>query len=392
MPSSTLHPSTHRDLRILIVGGGIAGTMLANLLEQQGIAPVLVEKEPTWSHLGYALALWPLGSRVLRGLGLYDAFHDISQPLAWYRIFDQRRRAVHAIHLSTYLPEADMIRMIAREELLLLLANRLQTTEVRFATMPEQIEQREHEVEVKFSDGKSAVFDLVVGCDGMHSMVRQTILGDVPITPTHWAGWAWWTEASETPKDTVHEYWAPGRFFETYSTRNATSVLAAMPVRRMPGDRHHPSHESVRGLFDSFGGDVLQVLEALRPDDQIYYWNFTDVRCTRWYQGRIVLLGDASSALLPTAGVGASCAMESAAVLADELRRVDAATVDQALPLYFKRRFTRVDRMQRESRLIARLMFTESSLLCRLRNLVLRTTPFADNRLKAIKKLLAQPL
>jgi 2-polyprenyl-6-methoxyphenol hydroxylase-like FAD-dependent oxidoreductase len=386
------HSSTHRNLRILIVGGGIAGTTLANLLEQQGLVPVLVEKEPTWSCHGYALALWPLGSRVLRGLGLYEAFCDISQRLEWYRIFDQHRRAVHAIHLSAHLSEADMIRMVAREELLLLLANRLRATEVQFATVPERIEQRGDEVEVTFTSGEHATFDLVVGCDGMHSTVRHAILGAVPATPTHWAGWAWWTQASEVPKDTVCEYWAPGRFFETYSTRDATSVLAAMPIRRMPVSGHPPSHEAVRQAFGQFGGDVLRVLEALSSDDRIYYWDFTDVRCLRWHRGRVVLLGDASSALLPTAGVGASCAMESAAVLADELRRVDAATVEQALPLYFRRRFTRVDRMQRESRLIARLMFMESALLCRIRNWVLRTTPFAESRLKAIERLLGEPL
>ena len=379
-------------MRILIVGGGIAGTTLANLLEQHGMAPVLVEQEHAWSNHGYALALWPLGSRVLRGLGLFDAFQDIGQPLDWYRVFDRRGRPVDAIHLCEHLAPADMIRMIRREDLLHLLADHLHATRVRFGLSPERIRQRGEEVEVLFSNGEEGTYDLVVGCDGFHSTVRRTLLGEVPVRHTGWAGWAWWARDGETTRDAVNEHWAPGRFFETYSTRDATSALAAMPIRLMPPDARHPAHEAVRRAFSVFGAPVHRVLAALRPEDPMFYWEFADVRPTRWYGGRIVLVGDASSALLPSAGVGASCAMESAAVLADELRGASAASVDQALPRYFRRRFARVDRMQRESRLIARLMFTESRLLSGLRNFMLRTTPFAERRLKAINRLLAEPL
>jgi 2-polyprenyl-6-methoxyphenol hydroxylase-like FAD-dependent oxidoreductase len=379
-------------LRILIVGGGIAGTTLANLLEQIGVAPVLVEKEPQWSNHGYALALWPLGARILRGLGLYQAFRDLSRTLEWYRILDRDGRLVHSIRLQDHLSPADMIGMISREDLLHLLASHLRATDVRFNATPDRIEPRADGVEVRFVGGARATYDLVIGADGISSDVRRDVCGPVPVTDTGWAGWAWWARDHTTPKDTVTEHWAPGRFLETYSTRDATSVLAAMPARLMPGDPRHPSPDAIRTVFSGFGGAAHQVLAALRADDRVYHWAFTDVRTPVWYRGRIALLGDASSALLPSAGVGASCAMESAAVLADELRRVDRRTVTQALPLYFKRRFKRVDHMQRESRLVARLMFTESSVVCRLRDFILRTTPFAERRLRAINALLDQPL
>jgi 2-polyprenyl-6-methoxyphenol hydroxylase-like FAD-dependent oxidoreductase len=379
-------------LRILIVGGGIAGATLANLLEQQGMTPVLVEKEPGWSTHGYALALWPLGSRVLRGLGLYDPFRALCQLLEWYRIVDRDGRAIHTIHLRDHLADADMIGMIRRDDLLRLLAGRLEATEVRFNTTVSRIEQRGHEVEVRFAGGEQEVYDLVVGADGLHSDMRRAVLGPVSTKHTGWAGWAWWTRVAAESKDTVTEHWAAGRFFETYSTRDATSVLAAMPTRHMPGDPHHPSPDAVRSAFGLLGSDVDGVLAGLGPEDPIYCWAFEDVRTLAWHRGRIVLLGDAACALLPSAGVGASCAMESAAVLADELRRVDADTVEHALPSYFRRRFARVDHLQRESRLIARLMFTESAWVGRVRDFILRTTPFAERRLEAINGLLGKPL
>jgi 2-polyprenyl-6-methoxyphenol hydroxylase-like FAD-dependent oxidoreductase len=379
-------------LRILIVGGGIAGATLANLLEQIGLTPVLAEKEPGWSNHGYALALWPLGARVLRGLGLSRAFRDQSQTLEWYRILDDRGRPVHSIRLRDHLSPADMIGMIRREHLLRLLASNLRATDVRFNTTPHGIEDRGDAVEVRFGDGTRETYDLVIGADGIDSEVRNAVPGRVARTDTGWAGWAWWTRDCPTPRDTVTEHWAPGRFLETYSTRDATSVLAAMPARLMPGDPRCPSPDTIRSAFRVFHGAAGQVLDALGEQDRVYYWAFTDVRASAWHRGRVALLGDASSALLPSAGVGASCAMESAAVLADELRRVDRDTAAQALPLYFRRRFKRVDRMQRESRLVARLMFTESAVVCRFRDLILRTTPFAERRLQAINALLEEPL
>lgn len=67
-------------------------------------------------------------------------------------------------------------------------------------------------------------------------------------------------------------------------------------------------------------------------------------------RGRTTLVGDAAAAFLPTASVGASMALESAAVLADELSRTDPAYVPNALALYERRRRTRVEAAQTQSR------------------------------------------
>jgi 2-polyprenyl-6-methoxyphenol hydroxylase-like FAD-dependent oxidoreductase len=92
----------------------------------------------------------------------------------------------------------------------------------------------------------------------------------------------------------------------------------------------------------------------------------------RWSQGRVLLLGDSCTAILPTAGVGASSAMESAAVLADILTRSDSKDIPQALALYRQRRFPRAERLQKESRAMARYMFVRSGLVAGSRDLIMR--------------------
>ena len=111
---------------------------------------------------------------------------------------------------------------------------------------------------------------------------------------------------------------------------------------------------------------------TLRDDEALYLWRMSDVRAPHWVDGRVALVGDAAAGFLPTAGIGASMALESAAVLADELSRSDAGHLPNALDLYVKRRSQRVLAAQDQSRWLARLVFVRSPLLASLRNRALR--------------------
>ncbi|MCH5373116.1 MAG: FAD-dependent monooxygenase [Planctomycetes bacterium] len=104
----------------------------------------------------------------------------------------------------------------------------------------------------------------------------------------------------------------------------------------------------------------------------MFFWKLSDVRARDWVSGRVVLLGDAAAGFLPTAGIGGSMAMESAAVLADELSRTNARFVEQALSLFVQRRKKRVEQIQKASRRLARIMFVKSSLFSSLRNQMAR--------------------
>jgi 2-polyprenyl-6-methoxyphenol hydroxylase-like FAD-dependent oxidoreductase len=103
------------------------------------------------------------------------------------------------------------------------------------------------------------------------------------------------------------------------------------------------------------------------------------------------LIGDASAAFLPSAGVGASAAMESAAVLADELSRADARRLDLAIKLFEARRMHRVHKMQDDSRLLWRLAFTENAVLTGARNLLLGHVS-SEQFLRNFEGLLEQPI
>lgn len=114
------------------------------------------------------------------------------------------------------------------------------------------------------------------------------------------------------------------------------------------------------------------VLADLPNPEDIWHDDFYDLKLPQWRRGRIVLIGDASAAILPTAGVGASMAMESAAVLADELSRADSQVLERSLERFIARRRARVDRVQDASRTLARYAIVGHPVAATLRDLIVR--------------------
>jgi len=110
-------------------------------------------------------------------------------------------------------------------------------------------------------------------------------------------------------------------------------------------------------------------------DDTVFPWAMVDHKAKEWIQGRVALVGDAATGFLPTAGVGASNAIKSAAVLADELGRADAATIPLALRLWEQRTRDRVEANQAASRTLAKMMFVKGHTVAKVRDTMLKHYP-----------------
>ncbi|MDZ7732565.1 MAG: NAD(P)/FAD-dependent oxidoreductase [Acidimicrobiia bacterium] len=225
--------------------------------------------------------------------------------------------------------------------------------------------------------GDTVETDLAVAADGIHSATRQLVFGDAQPFDTGWLAWTWWTAPDRFPPTTVREHWGAGRFFGFYPSPTRTMCCAGFPADDL--DDEGADTETLRSRI----GDALTELRAAEPAidaaieaaDTFFRWPMADVRADEWSRGRVVLCGDAGVAFLPTAGVGASNALRSAAALADELSRADASTVPLALELYEKRCRKVVEGNQHDSRTVARYMFVESSTLSWGRDRILKHYP-----------------
>jgi FAD-dependent urate hydroxylase len=379
-------------MRILIVGGGIAGLTLAGLLRQRGIEPVVVEKAKHYDNVGYFLSLWPLGSRILWGLGLYQQYADAGTSVNEYSVYDFKGKLLRSYALGDAMKAYGEMYIISRAKLLDVLLQGIDSLPVRLGTTVSTIRQSTDEVFVEFTDGSKEVFDLVVGADGLHSRVRELVFGHVPLTSTGWGGWMWWTDTHNNFPGAA-EYWGVGCFAGVGQVDNRTGTVIAMPIdddldvlRVEPLDYIHQK------LGQILPSELAGLLETLDHEKTPTFIRLEDLKMPQWYKGRVVLIGDASAGFLPTAGVGASMAMESAAVLNDELLRVDTQHIPHALQMFVKRRQKRVDAIQNESRWLARVMFTQSQLVALGRRLLLYYYVRPEQLFRQISSRMEEPI
>ncbi len=167
-------------MNILIVGAGIGGLGLAALLRQRGIECEVVERAPNLQHAGYMLALYPMGNRVLHGLGKFEEFVKRSSPFNTYEVHNGHGDLLHKFDVSKISEEFGYTGQILRKDLLDILRKAAPDVPLRLGNGLEHLEQRDGRVNVRFSDGATGVYDAVIGADGIHSKTRRIIFGEEP--------------------------------------------------------------------------------------------------------------------------------------------------------------------------------------------------------------------
>jgi 2-polyprenyl-6-methoxyphenol hydroxylase-like FAD-dependent oxidoreductase len=349
----------------------VAGLTTAGLLRGERFDVDIVEKEPegAFNSSGYMLGLLPLGGRVLNELGLRDSYRAKSIEMERYRIHAADGRVLHDYPLDFINDEYGSYRGVSRQDLVDTLLESIDRDRIRFGTTVVDFGRGRRVV--GFSDGSSAEYDLIIGADGLYSTTRSRLLEESEIqeVETGWGGWVTWLD--EEPEPAYDEFWGSGSFLGLYPVSGRIGVFLGGPVETIRQIGLPDFADRVAAGID-LGGDLPhRALGALTSQSNPYFWTFEDRRSDVWHRANVVLLGDAATGFLPTAGVGASMAMDSAAALADELSRMEPGHLDYALDLYEKRQRDRVERAQRDSRRLGRIMFVRSTVLTALRDRVL---------------------
>src|SRR5699024_492053 len=109
--------------------------------------------------------------------------------------------------------------------------------------------------------------------------------------------------------------WGAGFFLGRYPVLGQDGIFLGGPAAATAAGPQRFA-DSVQARLRNPDPPAAQALQAVRRAPERFYWPLQDVRAPRWTTGRTVLLGDAGAGFLPTAGIGAGMAMESAWVLA----------------------------------------------------------------------------
>lgn len=360
------------DLRILIVGGGVSGLTLAGLLQQRGFKPTVAEKVPEYGQVGYVIVIWPSGSKILKGLGLYEELLEKGCEFRSYKVSNYKGEIISTYSIDPVAEKYGPIISIYRPELIDILRKGVDPDIIRMNTEIERITQNERTAVVEFSDGSEEEYDVVVGCDGIRSKTRQQVFGDIPLQYSGMSGWGFWVDPDTTDGDEIIEYWGKGKFMGIWPTKGRLSVFTSVKIPRNIPDPEDHRIERIHKYFGSFGGIVPDILSQLQDPSQIYHDDYHDLRMDKWHKGRVVLAGDSAHAILPNAGAGVSMAMESSAVLAEELCRTDSKYLVHAFNQYEERRRERVDKVQNQSRMMGKIVYANSKLFSTIRDYVMK--------------------
>ncbi|MEQ8483077.1 MAG: FAD-dependent monooxygenase [Pseudomonadales bacterium] len=342
-----------------IVGAGIGGLTLALACRQAGLDEITVyEQADAPQGLGAGVQLSPNASRVLVALGLREALTGVAFfPRAvhlrtWRTGYLVAMRPLGAFSESRYgAPYLHLHRADLHQVLLDAAAAR----GVRIVSG--------RRCDGAGQDGAGAWVELggerqrhavVIGCDGIHSVVRSSLFDDAAPRYSGHVAWRGMVPTDRLPPrlipDTATVWMGPGRHFVHYYVRRGELVnfvgVVASPRRSEESWRHVGDPAQ---LADDFAGWHPMVRTLIEAADDAWLWDLYDhAPMPAWTRGAITLLGDACHPMLPYLAQGAAMAIEDAWVLAVMLERWEDDPA-RALPEYERYRRPRTARVQARS-------------------------------------------
>jgi len=310
--------------RVLVVGGGIGGLTASIALRRQGIAVDLVEIKQEWAVYGVGIMQPSNALRALDRVGLASQCVAQGSPFPGWATFDAQGNALGQMPVSNAAaPEYPAINGIPRPLLHQILTQNAAEAgvEVYLGTSIADSVDDGDQVRVRFTDGREASYDVVIGADGAYSEMRTRLFGtDVKPVPVDQGVWRY---NLERPAEVTwgHTY---------FGARNKVGLVPLSPtlmylfiVSAEPFDAFYPPEslaDMMRERLSDYTGLIGNLRDQIRDPNKVVYRPLEYLQLPApWYSGRSILIGDAAHLTTPHMAQGASIAIEDAVLLAELL-------------------------------------------------------------------------
>jgi salicylate hydroxylase len=297
---------------IAIIGGGIGGLTAALAFARQGAKTTVYEQAPALTEVGAGLQITPNGARALNALGLERALGASGITAQAVAPMDAiSGREITRFDLTAQTPN---YRFYHRAALIDLLARACEAAGVTVA-LNSRISDV-HRAGGFDVAGARVRPDLVVGADGLHSVVRATL--NTAADPFFTGQVAWRAVVKTDDAAPVARIWmAPGRHLVTYPLAGGRLNIVAVQERKVWAAEGWHHGDDAGNLRQAFADCCEQVQGILGAVEQANLWGlFRHPVAPTWAAGSVAILGDAAHPTLPFLAQGANLAIEDAYVLA----------------------------------------------------------------------------
>jgi salicylate hydroxylase len=351
--AAPMQRAMHKPFSIIIVGGGIAGLCCAIALRHADRHITVLEQTEQNREVGATISLQPNATKIV------EQQWGLAEPLKEHGAMVDRAFAVYGVdgELQMRIPLGTQEKygaervMHHRMDLHAVLKER--ATDKRYEGRPAVMRVRSRVVScnaeggnVTLESGELLTADLIVGADGIKSVVRSAVLGEeATVSVTGFSAYRFMVPVKEleaqegfsevidpkSPQTTMvvgHD-----RRLIMGPARNASifGVVALLPDENMSESSHDTSwvtRGSREMMLESFKVFPEWIKQLLRQAKDAGLWQLRDLDpLTTWYRGRTIIVGDAAHAMLPTQGQGASQAVEDAEALGAFFADIDGVSL-----------------------------------------------------------------
>ncbi len=332
-----------RDLRILVIGGGIGGLTAAIALRRDGHSVDVIERDPDWSVYGVGIIQQGNVVRAMAHLDLIDDYLAAGFGYDEVSVFIPTGQCVAHIPTPKLVQGYPANVGIGRRALHKVLGDRTIAAgaTVRLGITASALDDDGSGVTATFSDGTTGRYDMVIGADGLYSTTRAAVLPDVPAPA--FTGQSVWRYNFPRSADVTGlcAYEGPTGLGLVPLSDSLMYMFVTSAEPDNPWLDRSGLAAAMRDRLKGVPAPAIRALaDQITDDDEVVYkpleWLFVE---GDWHKGRVVLIGDSVHATTPHLGQGAGMAIEDAIVLSEELAAAD--DVETAFKAFHARRVDR---------------------------------------------------
>jgi len=362
-------------VKIVILGGGVAGISSAIALKQAGYNVSVYERYESSSNLGTGIVLWPNAVYVLEQLGVLNQISNVSgNPTSMRRISSANEDLgaidIELINRNMGYPSLSILRRDFQTILLAKLASLGAPVHYDHTVTDIQSDDN-NQAQVHFQNGTHISADVVIGADGrMASHARRYVNNDN--TPVY-QGFINWIGVFESAEESfqecaVEDYWGIGERFGIVPVTKHKAYWAGGIACANVGRRNPVEYKSeLRSIFSRWPQVVQKMIEHTPGEriNKIFVHDHNPIQT--WHKHNLLVIGDAAHAPLPTSGQGACQALEDALHLAQCLQE-NPGELQLAFTRFMEKRLEKTTNIIMAARNFARSLFNNDKDYCMVRN------------------------